>query len=80
MFSYDLDLAWGISLQSMGNWTFAPMNFFSFLDTEEFYILILPILCWCINSTLGLHFGVVILFSSGINSVLKIPFHGPRPY
>lgn len=40
----------------------------------------LPILYWCIDSTLGLRVGVVMLFSSGLNSVLKIPFRGPRPY
>ncbi len=80
MFPYDLDLSWVIALQSMGDWTIAPMKLFSFLGTENFYIMIFPILYWCIDATLGLRVGVVTIFSIGLNLVFKIPFRGPRPY
>lgn len=80
MFPYDLDLSWVIALQSLGDWIFAPMKFFSFLGTEEFYILMFPILYWCIDAKLGLRVGIVMLFSGSLNAVLKIPFRGPRPY
>lgn len=75
-----IDLSWIIAFQSLGDWLVAPMKFFSFLGTEEFYILLLPVLYWCIDSAVGLRMGVVMLFSSGLNFIVKIPFHGPRPY
>ena len=80
MFPYELDLNWVIAFQSIGDWLIFPMRFFSFLGTEEFYILVLPILYWCIDSGLGLRVGVIMLFSSGFNSILKVFFTGPRPY
>ncbi len=80
MFPYELDLIWVILFQSLGDWLVVPMRFFSFLGTEEFYILILPILYWCIDSRLGIRVGMVVLFSSAMNFILKIPFAGPRPY
>ncbi|GAB4420209.1 MAG: hypothetical protein Kow002_08420 [Anaerolineales bacterium] len=80
MFPYDLDLKWVLAIQSLGDWLSEPMKFLSFLGTEEFYILILPILYWCIDAAMGLRVGVVMLFSSGLNFILKVPFRGPRPY
>lgn len=80
MFPYELDLSWIIAFQSLGDWLIAPMRFFSFLGTEEFYILILPILYWCIDSKLGIRVGVIMLFSSGLNFIFKIVFTAPRPY
>ena len=80
MIPYDFDLSLVIAFQSLGDWLTLPMQFFSFLGTEEFYILILPILYWCIDASLGIRVGIIMLFSSGLNSILKIPFRGPRPY
>jgi len=80
MFPYSLDLSWVIALQSIGDWIFAPMKFFSFLGAEEFYIMVLPILYWCIDATFGLQIGVATMFSISLNLLLKIPFRGPRPY
>ena len=58
MFPYELDLSWVIAFQSLGDWLVSPMQFFSFLGTEEFYILILPILYWCIDTSLGIRVGI----------------------
>jgi membrane-associated phospholipid phosphatase len=80
MFPYELDLSWVIALQTLGAWLVTPMRFFSFLGTEEFYILIMPILYWCIDAGLGIRVGTIMLLSSGFNFIFKIPFLGPRPY
>lgn len=80
MFPYDLDLAWVVAFQSMGDWLVPPMRFFSFLGTEEFYILIMPILYWCIDARLGIRVGTIMLLSSGLNFIFKIFFAGSRPY
>jgi len=80
MFPYELDLAWIIAFQALGDWLVSPMRFFSFLGTEEFYVLIMPILYWCIDASLGIQVGAIMLLSSGLNSIFKIPFTGSRPY
>ncbi len=77
-------LNWGIefilSLQAMGNWLIAPMNFFTFLGNEEFFLLVLPVLYWCVNDRLGLRLGILLMLSAGITSMFKLYFHDPRPY
>lgn len=80
MYPYSFDLSLVIAFQSLGDWLVAPMQIFSFLGTEEFYILIFPILYWSIDAKLGIRVGALTLFSSGLNFILKIPFLGPRPY
>jgi membrane-associated phospholipid phosphatase len=80
MLPFDLDLAWVIAFQALGDWLVTPMLFFSFLGTEEFYILIMPALYWCIDASLGIRVGAIMLLCSGLNFIFKIPFTSPRPY
>ena len=80
MFPYDLDLNWVLTIQSLGDWLIGPMKFLSFLGTEEFYILILPVLYWCVGTSLGIRVGAMLLVSNGINFIAKAAFAGPRPY
>ena len=69
-----------LAFQSLGNWLEAPMLFFSFLGSEEFFLFGLPILYWSVNANLGLRVGVILLLSGATNDAFKMMFHGPRPY
>jgi membrane-associated phospholipid phosphatase len=69
-----------LAFQNLGAWLLAPMKFFSFLGTENFYVLIFPIVYWSVDAALGMRLGVMILLSSGINTIFKFIFHAPRPY
>jgi len=69
-----------LAFQSLGEWLLAPMKVFSFLGTEDFYILALPIIYWCFDAALGLRIGLIMLLSSGVNTIFKFAFHAPRPY
>ena len=69
-----------VGLQSLGGWLTLPMKFFSFLGTEEFYMLVLPALYWCIDSSLGIQVAFILMLSGSINETFKLVFHGPRPY
>ncbi len=69
-----------LAFQDFGEWLLGPMKAFSFLGTEDFYILVIPIIYWSFDSALGLRIGVIMLFSSGINTIFKFAFHLPRPY
>ena len=66
--------------QSLGDWLLAPMKFFSFLGTEDFYLLILPVVYWGVDAQLGLRLGVMTTLTSGVNTIFKFAFHSPRPY
>lgn len=69
-----------VFLQSLGEWLKAPMQLFSFLGQEEFYLLVLPVLYWCVDAGLGLRVGLMLMVSGGFNALFKLAFHMPRPY
>ncbi len=77
-------LDWGVefvrAVQAMGAWLIAPMNFFTFLGQEEFFLLILPLLYLSINSRLAIRVTVFLFISVWINWILKTLIHDPRPY
>ena len=68
------------SLQGLGNWLTLPMKIISFLGTEEFYILVLPALYWCVSSNLGIRVALILMVNGSLNDALKMALHGPRPY
>jgi membrane-associated phospholipid phosphatase len=66
--------------QGLGAWLSLPMQFFSFLGSEQFFLLIAPAIYWCINSQIGLRLGIFLSLSAGLNTIFKLLFHSPRPY
>jgi hypothetical protein len=56
------------------------MKFFTFLGSEQFYLLIAPAIIWCIDAALGLRLGLFLMINGMVNAALKIAFHMPRPY
>ena len=50
-------ISFGVSFitafQSLGTWLEAPMKFFSFLGSENFFLLFLPFIYWCVDAALG---------------------------
>ncbi|MEZ0395339.1 MAG: phosphatase PAP2 family protein [Anaerolineales bacterium] len=77
-------LDWGLAVvsavQGWGGWLEAPMKFFSFLGTEDFFMLVLPVLFWCVDVRLGIQVGFILLISATTNHAFKMAFQGPRPY
>lgn len=69
-----------LALQSIAAWLRTPMEFLSFLGTEDAFMVIMPFLYWCIDAGWGLRVGLMLLLTNGLNGYLKIAFHGPRPY
>jgi hypothetical protein len=56
------------------------MEFFSFLGSEQFFLLVMPFLYWCVNSDLAKRLGFILLAGNSINAILKIGWHSPRPF
>jgi membrane-associated phospholipid phosphatase len=73
-------ITWNIFLQSLGTWLKTPMEAFSFLGSEYFFLILLPALYWCLEASIGLRVGFILLLSTSVNDALKMAFHGPRPY
>ena len=78
--TWDIGIAMILFLQGLGEWLTGPMEFLSFLGTQEFYLLFMPALYWCWDDSLGLRLGLLLMSSVGLNSALKLAFHSPRPY
>ena len=68
------------AFQSLGAWLTPPMLFFTALGTEEFFLLALPLVFWCINRRLGIELAVLLLASAGVNEWVKGLFKLPRPF
>lgn len=69
-----------IWFQNSPAWLAALFKAITFLGNTEFYLIIMPALFWCIDATLGIRTGIMLLVSGGLNSVLKFVFQWPRPF
>lgn len=52
----------------------------TWLGNEEFFLLLMPLVYWCINSRLGLRLGLLVLLGDALNLVFKVLWALPRPY
>jgi membrane-associated phospholipid phosphatase len=68
------------TLQGVGGGVKALMEFFTLLGSEEFFLLFVPLVYWCINKSLGADMGVLLVFSGFVNGALKSFFKHPRPF
>ncbi len=50
------------------------------VGAEEFYLLLIPVLFWCVDLGLGARIGFFLLFSGYLNTYLKDLFQQPRPF
>jgi membrane-associated phospholipid phosphatase len=77
---HQIEIIFTLFVQQIGTWLVAPMAAFTSLGIEEFYLLVTPTLYWCFSTAIGMRIGSMLLFTNGINSILKISLHSPRPY
>lgn len=78
-------LNWGLDIIRVIQTISSPaltqvMRVFTLVGSEYFYLLFLPILFWCVDERFGVRFGLIFLFSSFVNSWLKLVFAQPRPF
>jgi membrane-associated phospholipid phosphatase len=77
---YEAGISFTLYLQNLGDWLVPIMLFFTYLGNEEFFLLFMPILYWCLDASLGFRMGVLLMVSNGVGVILKLAFHSPRPY
>ena len=64
-------IGWIVSIQALGGWLEAPMKFFTFLGSEDFYFLLLPLVYWCVDAGLGLRVAMTLMTSVSLNYFAK---------
>jgi len=69
-----------MAFQSMGTWLEAPMKFFSFLGSENFFLIFLPLVYWSIDAALGIRVGFILFAGATFKELFKMALHEPRPY
>jgi membrane-associated phospholipid phosphatase len=77
-------ISFGISFitafQSMGAWLEAPMQFFTFLGSPDFFLIFIPLVYWSIGAALGIRVWFILLAGAGLTELFKMALHEPRPY
>ncbi len=67
------------------NLTFFPalqpiMLSLTLLGSVDFFLLLMPAVYWCYDRRLGMRLALILIISQGLNEILKVVFHSPRPY
>ncbi len=75
---------WGtdaiVWVQSFSNpWLDAIFGALTLLGNEEFYLILLPFIYWCVHKRIGTSLVYLSLLSAWLNSVVKFIFKIPRP-
>jgi membrane-associated phospholipid phosphatase len=78
IFTWSLELT--RALQAAMPWLAGSMRLASSLGAEEFYLIALPVMFWCISRSLGVELVVLLLATQGLNGLLKGLFKLPRPF
>lgn len=74
------ELSVNIFVQGLGAWLQPIMSFFSFLGTEQFFLIVVPLLYWCVDTRIGMRIAIMLIVTNGVKSSLKLALHSPRPY
>jgi membrane-associated phospholipid phosphatase len=77
--SLEQEIAFILYLQTY-TWALPFMRLATALGTFEFYVAVLPAVYWCFDSRLGFRLALILVTCRGLNDILKIAFHSPRPY
>ncbi len=60
-------------------WLEAIFQFFTYLGYEQFYLILLPFVYWCLDRRIGVGLGYLAMGSAWLNSLVKYAFRLPRP-
>ncbi|RRR65832.1 MAG: phosphatase PAP2 family protein [Candidatus Viridilinea halotolerans] len=75
---------WGVALiivlQAAGEGLAPFWRGVSILGDEVFFLVLIPLLFWCVSPRVSIRVGLILLLGTAINSFFKLAFAGPRPY
>lgn len=70
-------LVWATSLQHP--WLNVIMSVLTFAGNETFYLLVIPLIYWCVSKSAGFRLLYVVLFSLYVNVLIKAVYPAARP-
>jgi membrane-associated phospholipid phosphatase/putative flippase GtrA len=77
-------LDWGIEviiwLQQFSPALDVPFKTITFMGDQPFFMLLLPLVYWCLNRRAGARLTILFLLSAYLNTVAKVLAAQPRPY
>jgi membrane-associated phospholipid phosphatase len=77
-------LDWGVGivlwLQQLSPTLDVPFRVITFLGGEEFFLLLLPFLFWCLDRTAGTRLFYLFFLSVYVGALTKVLFNQPRPF
>jgi len=78
-------VTWGLEIvrwiQTFRNPLLDPiMGTTYYLGAEDFFILFLPLIFWCLHKSLGIRLSAVLIFSNYVNVIFKDFFAASRPW
>lgn len=80
----DMVFEWGLAATRWLQATYPQMVGFWELVSEfgrfEFYLLVLPLIYWCLDKRLGAYLAYLVAISALLNTTFKATLRGPRPY
>jgi len=79
-FLWNFEISITLFLQSLGSWLVLPFQAISFLATEGFFIMIMPLIFWSIDALMGVRLAFMLVISGSVNNYFKMLFHSPRPF
>ena len=68
------------ALQQLSPALATVMHLLSFFGSEDFFLLLVPFIFWCVDSSFGARLLFLIAISDFVNGLLKWILHAPRPY
>lgn len=77
---FESQISINLYLQSLGSWLTPVMKTITLLGQEDFFIIAIVVIYWLFDRRIGMRIGILLLVSNGINAILKLAFHAPRPF
>ena len=77
IYQWQIDVIAALQTVDVLEW---PMKAFTFLGSEEFFLLLLPLAYWCVDMGFGARLAVLLIGANGLSGLCKLALHGPRPY
>ncbi len=77
---HQLEIAWVLFIQSIGQWLAPLMVLFTQVGSENFFMFVMPTIYWSFDSIIGIEVATLLLLSNGFNAGFKLIFHSSRPY
>ncbi len=74
---------WGIDIvlwfQQFRPWLDLPFEAFTFMGEEVFFLILLPLVYWCLERSVGARLLVLFILSAHTNALAKVLANQPRP-